>query len=99
VRAIDRYTDAAEIEVDILDALKKNDPEGKVPCIQLLSWFTYKKHVCMVFERYGLSLYDFMKKNKYRGFDIKIVKDFTRQLLESIACIQSFIINDLSFTS
>ena len=38
-----------------------------------------------VFEKLGLSLYDFLRVNSYRPFRIDVVRDFGRQLLESVA--------------
>ena len=35
-------------------------------CVKMLETFEYRGHVCMVFERLGLSLYDFLRKNSYR---------------------------------
>jgi dual-specificity kinase len=45
IRAIEKYRDAAMIEIDILEALKKNDPNSEHPCIRLLSWFDFENHV------------------------------------------------------
>jgi hypothetical protein len=39
-----------------------------------------------VCERLGPSLYDFLRKNNYRPFPVDLVRDFGRQLLESVAC-------------
>jgi len=38
-----------------------------------------------VFERLGLSLYDFLRKNSYKPFHLDIVRAFGRQLLEAVA--------------
>lgn len=38
-----------------------------------------------VFERLGPSLFDFLKRNSYRAFPLEMVRDFGRQLLESVA--------------
>ena len=43
-------------------------------CVRLLEWFDYRGHVCMVFERLGLSLYDFMRKNAYKPFPLAMVR-------------------------
>lgn len=40
----------------------------------LREWFDYRGHVCMVFEKLGLSLFDFMRKNSYRPFPIELVQ-------------------------
>ena len=41
--------------------------------------------VLQVFEKLGLSLYDFLRVNQYRPFRVDVVRDFGRQLLESVA--------------
>jgi hypothetical protein len=43
-------------------------------CVALREWFDYRGHVCMVFEKLGLSLYDFLRKNKYRPFHLEQVR-------------------------
>ena len=40
-----------------------------------------------VFEKLGPSLYDFLKRNKYCPFPVELVREFGRQLLESVACV------------
>lgn len=57
------------------------------PLIQMHSWFSYRGHTCMVFPKHGLSLYDFMSKNDFRPFSVRIVKEMGFQLLHSVACI------------
>lgn len=44
-----------------------------------------------VCERLGPSLYDFLRKNNYRPFSADLVRDFGRQLLESVACKSYFV--------
>ncbi|KAG4913333.1 hypothetical protein JHK82_053915 [Glycine max] len=41
--------------------------------------------VSYVFEKLGPSLYDFLRKNNYRSLSIDLVREFGRQLLESVA--------------
>ena len=35
-------------------------------CVQLRRHFEFRGHVCMVFDKLGLSLYDFLRRNHYR---------------------------------
>ena len=42
-----------------------------------------------VFEKLGLSLYDFLRVNQYRPFKVDVVRAFGRQLLESVAYLHS----------
>ncbi|EGC30993.1 hypothetical protein DICPUDRAFT_40649, partial [Dictyostelium purpureum] len=53
-------------------------------CIKLLDWFKYRDHMCLVFRKYGLSLYDFLKKNKYRPLPLSQIQKIGRQLLTAI---------------
>ncbi|KAI4316166.1 hypothetical protein L6164_024172 [Bauhinia variegata] len=84
VRSIKKYRDAAMIEVDVLRHLAKNDV-GSSRCVQFRSWFDYRNHICIVFEKLGPSLFDFLKRNKYCPFPVDLVREFGRQLLESVA--------------
>ncbi len=45
--------------------------------------------MAQVFEKLGLSLYDFLSLNQYRPFKVDVVRDFGRQLLESVAYLHS----------
>eukprot|EP01090_Pellita_catalonica_P000227 TRINITY_DN10158_c0_g1_i1.p1 TRINITY_DN10158_c0_g1~~TRINITY_DN10158_c0_g1_i1.p1 ORF type:complete len:317 (+),score=28.86 TRINITY_DN10158_c0_g1_i1:535-1485(+) len=85
VRSLEKYKDAAMIEIEILEHLKRQDPEGSFNCIQLMNWFEYHGHICMVFKKYGLSLYDFLKKNGYRPFSVNNAREIGFQLIQSIA--------------
>lgn len=84
VRSIRKYRDAAMVEVDILKHLAQNDT-GSLHCVQIRTWFDYRNHICIVFEKLGPSLFDFLKRNKYCPFPVDLVREFGRQLLESVA--------------
>ncbi|KAE9447849.1 hypothetical protein C3L33_20258, partial [Rhododendron williamsianum] len=84
VRSIHKYREAAMIEIDVLQKLARHDIGG-TRCVQIRHWFDYRNHICIVFERLGPSLYDFLRKNSYRSFPIDLVREFGRQLLESVA--------------
>ncbi|KAL0330766.1 UNVERIFIED_CONTAM: Serine/threonine-protein kinase AFC3 [Sesamum angustifolium] len=64
VRSISKYRDAAMIEIDVLQHLAKNDKDDS-HCVKMHSWFDYRNHICIVFEKLGPSLFDFLKRNKY----------------------------------
>lgn len=85
VKNIDKYRHAAMIELEVLNTLERNDPDGQKNCVPLREWFDYRGHVCMVFERLGPSLFDFLHMNSYRSFPIDLVQQFSRQLLEAVA--------------
>ncbi|MQL79682.1 hypothetical protein Taro_012121 [Colocasia esculenta] len=85
VRGMKKYRDAAMIEIDVLQQLVRHDKSGC--CVQIRNWFDYRNHICIVFEKLGPSLYDFLQKNSYRSFPIDLVRELARQLLECVAFI------------
>jgi len=46
--------------------------------------FTFRNHVCIVFELMSLNLYDFLKKNKFRGFSLNVIRKFAIQALYAL---------------
>ncbi|QDP16936.1 hypothetical protein Tsubulata_013518 [Turnera subulata] len=84
VRSIRKYREAAMVEVDILQHIAKNE-NASSRCVQIRNWFDYRNHVCIVFEKLGPSLFDFLKRNRYCPFPVDLVREFGRQLLESVA--------------
>jgi dual-specificity kinase len=46
-------------------------------------------HYCLVFERLGMSLYDYLKAHDFSPYPVGHVRDFARQLLESLAFLRS----------
>ncbi|KAH9330954.1 hypothetical protein KI387_003062, partial [Taxus chinensis] len=84
VRSIQKYRDAAMIEIDVLTVLSKHNKSNS-RCVEIRNWFDFRNHICIVCERLGPSLFDFLRKNKYRPFPVDLVREFGRQLLESVA--------------
>ncbi|XP_022769842.1 serine/threonine-protein kinase AFC2 isoform X2 [Durio zibethinus] len=84
VRGIKKYREAAMIEIEMLQQLGKHDKGGN-RFVQIRHWFDYRNHICIVFEKLGPSLYDFLRKNNYRSFPIDLVREIGRQLLECVA--------------
>ena len=48
-----------------------------------------QKHVCIGTEKLGRSLYEFLKKNQYRGFQLHSVRLFAYQLISAVAFCHS----------
>ena len=61
-------------QLEVLNTLERNDPEGRWHCVSLREWFNYRGHVCMSFEKLGLSLYDFLRRNSYSPFHVNLVR-------------------------
>ena len=48
-----------------------------------------QRHVCIGTEKLGRSLYEFIKKNRYRGFQLPAVRQFGFQILQAVAFCHS----------
>mmetsp|Transcript_59853 Transcript_59853/g.142591 ORF Transcript_59853/g.142591 Transcript_59853/m.142591 type:complete len:511 (+) Transcript_59853:56-1588(+) len=85
IRDIKRYMENAKIEADILADIRKADPGGSSRCAILYDTFVHdSRHLCLVFEPLGSSLYDFMKKNSFRGFWMQDIQSFAKQCLKCL---------------
>ncbi|KAH3744855.1 SRSF protein kinase 1 [Pelomyxa schiedti] len=85
VKSAENYTEAAKDEIQILQVITGNDPEGTSCCCRLYDSFTHVdqngEHVCMVFILLGSNLLDLIKLYSYKGIPIPLVKHITRQIL------------------
>eukprot|EP00934_Nitzschia_sp_Nitz4_P008751 Nitzschia sp. Nitz4//scaffold112_size70979//37025//38968//NITZ4_005903-RA/size70979-augustus-gene-0.84-mRNA-1//1//CDS//3329533268//8741//frame0 len=90
VRNVKRYHESAVIEADILEDVNRRGGRGISHCAIMYDAFSFKGHYCMVFEKLGPSLYDFLKRHKYRPFPSVCVRDFSKQLLETLEFLHSF---------
>lgn len=89
IRAVQKYRDASQIEIRVLRALSVRDPRNVNKCIHLLDTFSYRNHVCIVSELLGKSVFDFLKDNNFQPFPPAHIWSFAKQLLKSVAFIQS----------
>ena len=92
VRNVRRYYDSALIEADICERVNREQRrQNKDLCATMLDRFDLPSgHYCLVFERLGRSLYDFLKMNDYRPFPMFCVRDFSRQLLQALDFLHGF---------
>ncbi|NWI31579.1 CLK1 kinase, partial [Sula dactylatra] len=84
VKNVDRYSEAARAEVQVLEHLNASDPSSTYHCVQMLEWFEYHGHVCIVFELLGLSTYDFIKENGFLPFRLDHIRHMAYQICKSV---------------
>eukprot|EP00818_Percolomonas_sp_WS_P005031 CAMPEP_0117444568 /NCGR_PEP_ID=MMETSP0759-20121206/5310_1 /TAXON_ID=63605 /ORGANISM="Percolomonas cosmopolitus, Strain WS" /LENGTH=762 /DNA_ID=CAMNT_0005236643 /DNA_START=472 /DNA_END=2761 /DNA_ORIENTATION=+ len=87
IRSLRKYTEAAQIEINVLNDIKDRDLDDQFHCIRLLRSFTFRGHMCLVFPLYGTSIFDFMKKNNYIGFTMTHIQNIALQLFRGIQFI------------
>ncbi|CDR97789.1 protein serine/threonine kinase 1, putative [Babesia bigemina] len=89
VRDVEKYVSSAKIEVDILMDIRKVDVAGESHCVVLHDHFMFKRRImCLVFEQLGDSLYDFLKRNDYKGFFMADIQKIAYQLLKGLAFLK-----------
>jgi len=84
IKNVDKYREAAKLEVNVLEKLQEKDPQGKYLCGKMLSWFNYWGHMCLLFELLGLSVFDFLKENNYHPYPLDQVRHIIYQLCHSV---------------
>jgi len=84
IKNVKRYKEAAMLEINVLNKLNKFDPLGKHLCVTMLDWFDYHGHICIAFEQFGQSVYDFLKDNAYTPYPLEHVRQIAYDLCYSV---------------
>ena len=84
VRNEKRFHRQAQEEIRILEHLKKQDKENTYNIIHQLENFTFRNHICITFELLSMNLYELIKKNKFQGFSLQLVRKFAHSILQCL---------------
>ena len=68
-------------EVELLKRLNEADPDDRYHCLRMHRSFTFKQHLCLVFEPLAMNLRDVVKKyGSGVGLHVKAVRSYSQQL-------------------
>ncbi|CAL4061278.1 unnamed protein product, partial [Meganyctiphanes norvegica] len=81
VRNEKRFHRQAQEEIRILEHLRKQDKDNTMNIIHMYDHFTFRSHTCITFELLSINLYELIKKNKFMGFSLQLVRKFAHSLL------------------
>jgi len=81
VRNEKRFHRQAKEEIRILENLVKQDKENRFNIIHMFENFSFRNHICITFELLSINLYELIKKNKFKGFSLQLVRKFAHSLL------------------
>ncbi|XP_017794428.1 PREDICTED: dual specificity tyrosine-phosphorylation-regulated kinase 2-like [Habropoda laboriosa] len=84
VRNEKRFYRQAEEEVKILSELRRQDEDDTMNIIHMFDAFRFRNHMCITFELLSINLYELIKKNKFQGFSLQLVKKFAHSLLQCL---------------
>ncbi|XP_055067641.2 dual specificity protein kinase CLK2b isoform X1 [Misgurnus anguillicaudatus] len=80
IKNVEKYREAARLEINVLEKIKRKDPDHKTLCVQMFDWFDYHGHTCISFELLAVSTFDFMKQNHYEPYTISQVRHMAYQI-------------------
>ncbi|CAK8690156.1 unnamed protein product [Clavelina lepadiformis] len=84
VRNEKRFHRQAAEEIRILEHLRKQDKDNVMNIIHMMESFTFRNHICMTFELLSINLYELIKKNKFQGFSLQLVRKFAHSILQCL---------------
>ncbi|XP_013209254.1 dual specificity protein kinase CLK2 isoform X3 [Microtus ochrogaster] len=84
IKNVEKYKEAARLEINVLEKINEKDPDSKNLCVQMFDWFDYHGHMCISFELLGLSTFDFLKDNNYLPYPIHQVRHMAFQLCQAV---------------
>ncbi|XP_050666835.1 dual specificity tyrosine-phosphorylation-regulated kinase 4 isoform X3 [Leptidea sinapis] len=84
IKNVEKYREAAKLEINVLEKLADIDPDCKNLCVKMLDWFEYHGHMCIAFEMLGQSVFDFLKDNNYQPYPLEQVRHIAYQLIHSV---------------
>ncbi|PAA73913.1 hypothetical protein BOX15_Mlig014560g2 [Macrostomum lignano] len=84
VRNEKRFTRQAAEEIRILEQLRRQDRGNTNNIVHILEHFNFRNHVCITFELLSINLYELIKKNKFQGFSLQLVRKFAHSILQCL---------------
>ncbi|KAK6495492.1 dual-specificity tyrosine-(Y)-phosphorylation regulated kinase [Arthrobotrys musiformis] len=88
IRNKKRFHQQALVEVNILQKLREWDPGDQHSLVKFTQSFYFRGHLCISTELLGMNLYEFIKSNDFRGFSLRLIRRFTKQLLNSLVLLK-----------
>ncbi|KOS21610.1 Dual specificity protein kinase pom1 [Escovopsis weberi] len=88
IRNKKRFHQQALVEVKILEKLHEWDPKHKHSMVKFTESFYFRGHLCISTELLDMNLYEFIKAHSFRGFSLRIIRRFTKQILSSLILLK-----------
>ncbi|KAI4660057.1 uncharacterized protein J4E79_005859 [Alternaria viburni] len=89
IRNKKRFHQQALVEVNILQKLREWDPDNKHSMINFTQSFYFRGHLCISTELLGMNLYEFIKAHEFKGFSLRLIRRFCKQMLASLTLLKT----------
>ena len=84
-----RYRQQAQREVQLMTQIQQQTHEEEKECIvQLIDWFVFHEHVCILIELLSYDLYEVIKRRDFIGMPLHLVQCVARKMLIALAGLQ-----------
>ena len=87
IRNDKRFLHQAKREVKILEHLLREDASNTANVIHIKNNFIFRGHMCIVFELMSLNLFELVKKNKFRGMKVGVVRKFAYSIAIALSLV------------
>ena len=77
-------------QINILMSIKEKDIQNRKNILRIKDFLVFRRHICIVTEILGSSLYHLLESNLFRPLDPHNVRAFAIQLLFSLAFLKQF---------
>ena len=84
VRHEKRFHKQAQEEIKILESLKKQDVDNKMNVVHILDHFNFRNHICISFELLSIDLYELLRRNKFRGLGLHLIRKIAFSILKCL---------------
>ncbi|KAJ2439203.1 serine/threonine protein kinase, CMGC, dual-specificity [Coemansia sp. RSA 2424] len=84
IRNRKRFHHQAQVEVKLLECLRRWDPTGAHNILQMTASFYFRNHLCIVMELLSINLYEWLKAHQFTGTPVPLLRSFTVQMLQSL---------------
>ena len=84
VRNEKRFHKQVQVEIRILDHLRKQDERNRANVVHMFENFVFRNHVCITFEMLSINLYEVLKRTRFKGFRIPLVRKFSFSILQCL---------------
>ncbi|KFA77061.1 hypothetical protein S40288_07480 [Stachybotrys chartarum IBT 40288] len=88
IRNKKRFHQQALVEVNILKKLREWDSKNKHSMVSFTQSFYFRGHLCISTELLDMNLYELIKAHSFRGFSLRIIRRFTKQMLSSLVLLK-----------
>jgi dual specificity tyrosine-phosphorylation-regulated kinase 2/3/4 len=84
IRNEKKYHTQAQVEIRILEHLRKQDKDDTMNVIHMYDYFTFRNHICITFELLSINLYELLRRNNFQGISLRLIHKYANGILQCL---------------